>query len=281
VTESESPVSRSPAVSVVIATRDRPALLRRAIAAVLDQDYDGPIDIAVVFDQTQPDTSLNRSTERRTVVVMPNTRTPGLPGGRNTGISATKGSLIAFCDDDDEWLPGKLTLQVEHLVQHPDVTFCSTGIVVDFDGVRTERPSPIPELTVLSLLHNRVTEAHPSTFVFRRVVIDRIGLVDEQIPGGYSEDYDFMIRAARDGTFACLTPPLVSVKWGRTSYFTNRWLTIIDAQRYLMAKHPEFSQDRRGEARIRGQIAFALAASGRRREMLGEIGSVLCRFSLF
>jgi len=273
-------VRSSPSVSVVIATRDRPELLRRAIAAIRDQAYDGPIEIVVVFDQTEPDQSLTDTSPDRTLRVMPNGRTPGLPGGRNTGMAASTGSLIAFCDDDDEWLPGKLDAQVQHLNSRPDVTFCTTGIIIDFDGVRTDRPSPVAELTLPILLHNRVTEAHPSTFLFRREVIDRIGMVDEQIPGGYSEDYDLLLRAARDGTISCLAAPLVSIKWGRTSYFTTRWLTIIDAQRYLMAKHPEFAKDRRGEARVRGQIAFALAAAGKRRAAFAEIGRVLRRWPL-
>ena len=260
----------APAVSVVIATHNRPELLRRAIDAVLAQEYDGPIDIAVVFDQTEPDQSLVQTGDRRSVAVMPNSRTPGLPGGRNTGINATSAELIAFCDDDDEWMPGKLAAQARVFAEHPDVTFCTTGIVINFEGARTDRPSQVDELTVELLVHDRLTEAHPSSFVFRRSIIDRIGLVDEVIPGGYSEDYDFLLRAARDGRVLCLPTPMVNIKWGRTSYFTTRWRTIVDAQRYLMDKHPEFRQHRRAEARTRGQIAFALAALGERRAGAGR-----------
>jgi glycosyltransferase involved in cell wall biosynthesis len=269
-----------PSVSVVIATRDRPELLRKAIAAVLEQEYEGTIDVAVVFDQTEPDRSLEVSGDTRSVAVMANARTPGLPGGRNTGIGATSGQLVAFCDDDDAWLPGKLARQVELLDRRPDITFCTTGVVIDFEGETTDRPSPSSELTVESLVLDRTTEAHPSSFLFRRDVIDRIGLVDEQIPGGYSEDYDFLLRAARDGRVGCVETPLVSIRWGRTSYFATRWVTIVDAQRYLMDKHPEFHQQRRAEARIRGQIAFALAALGRRKEALAEIGRVVWRWPL-
>jgi hypothetical protein len=53
---------------------------------------------------------------------------------------------------------------------------------------------------------------------------------------------------------------------------------IVDAQRYLLAKHPEFADHRRAEARIRGQIAFALAALGERREAFGEIVGVIRRW---
>src|SRR5690606_10467726 len=96
-----SPPTRTPKVSVIIATHQRPELLRRAVDAVLEQRYDGPIECVVVFDQTPVDDSLVRDDVERTVAVVPNTRTPGLAGARNSGILAATGELIAFCDDDD------------------------------------------------------------------------------------------------------------------------------------------------------------------------------------
>ena len=47
------------------------------------------------------------------VLVISNDRKPGLAGARNCGILATKPSYVAFCDDDDRWLPGKLRAQVD------------------------------------------------------------------------------------------------------------------------------------------------------------------------
>jgi len=41
-----------PSVDVVIATRDRLDLLKRAVRSVLDQDYPAEIRIIVVFDQS-------------------------------------------------------------------------------------------------------------------------------------------------------------------------------------------------------------------------------------
>ena len=271
----------SPPVSVVLPTHDRPELLRRAIDAILGQDYPGRIKIIVVFDRAVPDETLIRSDASRSVIVVANDRTPGLPGGRNTGIALTEDAeFVAFCDDDDMWLPGKLQTQVDHMVAHPDVSLATTGIIIDFDGEMNERPSPVDELTVESLVHDRTTEAHPSTFLFRRSALVAVGPVDEQIPGGYSEDYDFLLRIARAGRISCLRQPLVSIRWGRTSYFATRWQMIVDAQRYLIAKHPEFADHRRAEARLRGQIAFALAALGQRRAAFGEIGRVIRRWPL-
>jgi glycosyltransferase involved in cell wall biosynthesis len=283
--------NQSPSVSVVIATRNRPELLKRAIDAVIDQDFDGQVDVLVVFDQTEPDTGLVHNTANRSVRVMNNVCTPGLPGGRNTGIGRVLGptdqpegpigsEYIAFCDDDDMWLPGKLAAQIAYLQAHDDTVLCTTGIIIDFEGVDSPRPSQVDDLTVEALVHDRLTEAHPSSFLFRSSLIERIGLVDEVIPGGYSEDYDFLLRAAKAGRIHCIRQPYVSIRWGRTSYFANRWRMIVDAQRYLMAKHPEFEQHRKAEARIRGQIAFALAALGERRQAFGEIRKVITRWPL-
>lgn len=272
-------MTSAPTVAVVIPTHQRPELLRRAIGAVVDQEYDGKIDVIVVYDRAEPDDSLVASDANRTVTVTTNARTPGLPGGRNTGIGlAGDATYLAFCDDDDMWLPGKLRAQIEHLETHPEVALCTTGIVIDFEGEQSPRPSPMPQLTVESLVHDRTTEAHPSSFVFRMSALREIGDVDEVIPGGYSEDYDFLLRTAKLGTIACLEAPMVSIRWGRTSYFATRWRTIVDAQRYLMDKHPEFRDHRRAEARIRGQVALALAALGERRETMSEIGQIIKRW---
>ena len=44
-----------PSVGVVIPTRNRPELVRKAIAAVREQRYPGELKVLVVYDQTEPD----------------------------------------------------------------------------------------------------------------------------------------------------------------------------------------------------------------------------------
>lgn len=253
-----------PSVSVVIATRDRPQLLVKALAAVHAQDYEGPVECVVVFDQNEPDATLARQDPRRSVVVVANDRTPGLAGARNAGAAASSGELLAFCDDDDEWLPAKLRLQVARLAE-TDADVAVSGIHVSYGGkVITRVPRP-EDVTHAELLRRRVMEAHPSTVVVRRTAFfDTIGQVDEEIPGSYGEDYDWMLRAAEAGPIAVVAEPLVTILWGRTSHFNRKWATISDALQYLLRKHPAFADDARGLARVQGQIAFAHAALGER-----------------
>lgn len=259
---------QKPGVDVVIATHNRPDLLRVALEAVLAQTYDGKITCYVVFDQSEPDLTLERRDDLREVVVVSNDdRAPGLAGARNTGILAGAGAFVAFCDDDDEWLPTKVELQIEQLLSsgHPTSV---TGIIVGYSGHESVRVPPVERMTLEELVRDRVMEAHPSTVMVRREeLVGSIGLVDEEIPGSYGEDFDWILRAAQVGGFAVVGMPLVRVRWGQ-SLFSSRWQTIADAIDYIVAKHPVFLTSPQGLGRLYGRKAFALAALGERREAL-------------
>lgn len=255
-----------PAVSVVVPTHGRPKLLAAAVDAVLAQEYPGPVECVVVYDQTEPDHSIASRGRTRRVVVLANARTPGLAGARNTGALAAQGEVLAFCDDDDQWLPGKLSAQLERMRESGADVVASGIMIASGDKLILRVPSK-DELTVQDLARRRAMEAHPSTVVVRRdAFVDRIGLVDEQIPGSYGEDYDWMLRAATLRPIAIVPRPLVRVLWGRTSFFNRRWRTIAEALQYLVGKHAVLREDPRGLARIYGQIAFAYAALGERRQ---------------
>jgi glycosyltransferase involved in cell wall biosynthesis len=248
-------------VSVVIPTRDRPELLRRAIAAVRAQDYPGPIEVVVVYDRSTPDRSVGGDGVR----VLVNDRAPGLAGARNTGILAAGGELVGFCDDDDEWLPGKLAAQAEAL-ESTGADFACCGIRVTYDGTSFDRVLDLDRVTLAALLRDRMTELHPSTFLMRATALrDHIGLVDEQIPGSYAEDYEFLLRAARHRPLVNVRTPGTLVRWHRDSYFSQRWQTISEALRWLLDRYPEFATEPTGLARVAGQIAFAEAAQGNTR----------------
>jgi glycosyltransferase involved in cell wall biosynthesis len=255
-----------PKVSVVVPTRDRPELLRRAVAAICGQTYKGPVECLVVFDQSDPDLPWEALPADRRLVLVANQRTPGLAGARNSGILAATGELVAFCDDDDEWLPTKLARQVARLLATPSAAVSTTGILVRYQDRTTTRLAPTELVTHCQLLRSRLTELHPSTVLARRrQLLDDIGLVDEQIPGSYAEDYEWLLRAARLAPVLAVPEPLAVIHWHQSSFFADRWRTIIAALTYLVDKHRELQQEPSGLARIYGQIAFAHAALGERR----------------
>ncbi len=255
-------------VSVVIATRDRPLLLRRAIEGVLAQDHGWNIEIVLVFDRCEPDRSLERDEPGVRIRVIDNARSAGLAGARNTGVDAAAHPWVAFCDDDDEWLAGKLEAQFDVLAARPDAVVATTGIFVNYEGSDIPRIPDPSKLTFEGFIHDRMTDVHPSATLFAKSAWGEIGEVDESIPGGYAEDYDWLLRAARVAPIAVATRPLVRVHWHGSSFFFERWKMIDEALDYLVDKYPEFHDDRAGLARIRGQQAVAQAAMGDRKRAI-------------
>jgi glycosyltransferase involved in cell wall biosynthesis len=258
-----------PTVGVVIPTRSRPHLLRRAIDGVLAQDYPGPLRIIVVYDGTPPDYLLARA-GMRPLLVLVNWRTPGLAGARNTGILALDSDLVAFCDDDDVWAPTKLTRQVTALAQRPGAEFVTCAMEVEYDGRVTTRLTGAGAIGLDDLLRSRMAMLHASGFLAaRRSLVDDeegIGLVAEDAPGSQNEDWDLLLRAAKRAQIVHVDEPLVRVLWGRGSLFAFEYATKMASLRWMMARHPEISGCAPGAARVYGQLACWSAAAGNRRD---------------
>jgi glycosyltransferase involved in cell wall biosynthesis len=262
-------MSSQPSVAVVVPTRDRPALLARAVRAILDQVYDGPLEVLVVVDQADPASATEGIAEDPRVRVVANTRKAGLSGTRNTGILLAATDLVAFCDDDDEWLPGKLNAQVSVLGRTAGSEFASCSIEVDFEGSRSVRLAGKSVITHDDLLPSRLSMLHSSTFLIRRAaLVDDIGLIDEDVPGSQNEDWDLLLRASARRPIVHVDDPLVRVYWSTRSYFARDWETKIASRTWMLAQHPDVAASPKGSARVYGQIAFAYAASGERRTAL-------------
>lgn len=260
---------KPPLVSVIIPTRDRPALLTEAVASVMAQDYPGDIECLVVFDQSPIHPLEIVSPAGRSLRYLNNQRTPGLPGARNTGVAAATGDYVAHCDDDDRWRPAKLRLQVALAEAHPKAPAVGCGIAVHYLKGVHDRHFSGPRLTHQHLLGSRVATVHSSSLMGRREsYLERP--FDEEIPKPYIEDYDWLLRTTRDAGPIPIHPEiLVDVVWHPGSFFTHDWVGRADSLEYLLAKHPELGRVRRGSARLFGQIAFARGAAHQRRAAAG------------
>ncbi|MGV9774688.1 glycosyltransferase family 2 protein [Streptosporangium sp. NPDC003464] len=267
----------SPSVGVVIPTRGRrPEQLRSATRAALGQDHPGAVEVVIVVDGADPalvtdqvagllarraPAARREQTAPRGVRVVANRLSPGLPGARNTGIAALGTDLVSFCDDDDEWLPGKVGAQVAALEAEPGAEFSSCAIEVEYGSRRVPRLAGTGLVTRADLVRSRMVMVHSSTFLFRRGTL----WADESAPGGQNEDWDLALRAAARHPIAHVDRPLVRVRWGGSLYAT-RWADRIAGLEWMLARHPDLAVDPRGAARVYGQLAFHHAALGRRRE---------------
>src|SRR5262245_6745812 len=219
---------RWPPVGIVIPTRNRPELLRRTLDGVRAQDYPGPLRTIVVYDQAAPDYLLAHA-GHRPVMVLANWRTPGLSGARNTGILGLDSELVAFCDDDDVWMPSKLRRQVTALLARPGAEFATCAIEVDHSGRLTPRLAGCALVSVDDLARSRMAMLHSSSFLIRRAALvdphTGFGLVAEDAPGSQNEDWDMLLRSARRQPVVHVDEPLVRVLWGRTSHYAYEYAT--------------------------------------------------------
>jgi len=258
-----------PAIGVVIATRNRPNLLRRALDSVLAQNYRGPVRIVVVYDGAPPDRRLVRD-GWRPVSVLENERTPGLAGARNTGILALDGyPLVALCNDDDTWATTKLTRQVLAMRLRPRVLFATCAAEVEYDGRYTPHLARVPELDLDLLSRDPRRVPRPSGFLAHRDALATdhldggIGLLAEDAPDPGGE-WDLLLRAARRGPILHLDVPLVRVLWRPGDADLDGYAARVRALRWMIEHHPEIRERPPAAARLHAEIACWEAAAGRR-----------------
>ncbi len=272
----ETADAQLPTVSVVIPTRGRPELLRETLATIVAQDYAGELEILVVHDREDADPTLAElGAERRPVHSITNDGSPGLAGARNCGVRHTSGEIVASCDDDDLWHPAKIRKQVDRLQSDPRLLAVGTGIRLLMGDRDVDWPGASEVVTHERLLQNRVKELHSSTLAIRRTAFAKAGEYDEELPHGYGEDYDWLLRASRVGRVGVVTEVLADIRKDVPSWFRGKAMNTADALEYLVDKHPDFAEQRRGYARILGQIAYARGTAGDRREALRYSGRAL------
>src|SRR5437867_300620 len=128
-------------VSVVIPTRNRQRLLRRALGSVLAQRQ---VDIEVlVVDEASEDGTADfvRAIADPRVVLVRHDAPRGVAAARNAGLARARAPWVAFLDDDDVWAPTKLALQ---LAAAPAVgaSWVCVGAVVVNEALRIVSGTP-------------------------------------------------------------------------------------------------------------------------------------------
>lgn len=186
---------KKPLVSAIITTHNREKLLKKAIDSVLRQSYSN-IECIVVDDAS--DQSIKKHLEEYAKVkkiryiYIPKNESKGGNHARNIGIKASKGEYIAFLDDDDEWYPDKIQLQVNEISKN--IGFIYTGTVIENNG-KVLNDNPVyyncPEGDLSKEILIRILTV-TSTILVKRDVLYEAGLFDEELK--YWQEYDLCIR---------------------------------------------------------------------------------------
>jgi glycosyltransferase involved in cell wall biosynthesis len=200
--------STSPAVSVIVPAYNRAQLIGRALEALRRQTY-RDFEVVLGDDASTDDTVAvaRKAWPDVKVARLPVNR--GASSARNAAIRASGGRFLAFLDSDDEWLPEKLAVQMDHLQRHPEVAVCACAYRKQGrDGRSTLVPAAHPaDLT--KALHSALDFHGASTPVVRREVLDDVGYQDEDLR--ILEDWDWMLRISQRHRIEVLDEPLAII----------------------------------------------------------------------
>ncbi|MEU8124809.1 glycosyltransferase [Spirillospora sp. NPDC049024] len=127
-----------PDVTIVVATRDRAAELRRSL-----NHHTAPV---IVVDNASSDgTPAAAEAAGATVLRLPSNRGAA---ARNAGAQLAATRYVAFADDDSWWAPGSLERAVEILDAHPRTALLAARVLVGEE----ERLDPVSEAMARSPL---------------------------------------------------------------------------------------------------------------------------------
>lgn len=178
-----------PLVSVIVPAYNGERYIASALQSVFEQDYHS-LEVIVVDDgSSDGSAAIVRSFPEVTYIHQCN---QGVAGARNTGIAAAGGEFIALLDQDDLWLPSKLTRQIGYLLGHPELGYviCKLEFFLE-PGVG--RPSWLKE----KLLSDDHTGYFPSALVARKTTFEQIGCFDPKYKA--ASDSDWFFRANDQG----------------------------------------------------------------------------------
>jgi glycosyltransferase involved in cell wall biosynthesis len=227
-----------PTVSVIIPTYNRATLLPRAVSSVLNQTFQD-LELLVVDDCSKDDTArLVAGFADRRIRYLRQDVNLGCSAARNRAIALSKCAYIAFLDDDDEWLPQKLEIQVERMERgSPKLGVVSAAYlrVNAADGKIISLRVPSARGYAFNELSRANCLGPPSVVVIKRACFEQVGGFDENLRG--FNDYDMWIRIARQFHVDCVEQPLVKYYVHRVRISTNPEIMSAGVDK-MLAKHP-------------------------------------------
>ena len=179
-------------ISVVIPTLNRINTLQRALDSVINQTYK-PAEIIVV-DNGSSDGTLKFLREQYPKITILTENKIGVSSARNKGIKKSINQWIALLDSDDAWHPRKLEIQTsmldsalkEYNLIHTDEIWFRNDKHINQMKKHKKQGGYIFE-RCLSLCC-----ISPSSVLFKKNILDKVGLFDESLP--VCEDYDMWLK---------------------------------------------------------------------------------------
>jgi len=203
-------------ISVVLPTHNRKTrgFLKESIESVLKQDHKD-FELLIIDDGSTDGTSelckLYASREAANTVRYIYQKNGGVSSARNNGIRCARGEYVAFLDDDDIWLPQKLSEQMNLIESRGDDRFGLCYTALELITEQSARTGEIQSLNAdgfvfREMLYKNLVVCTSSVIVPKKI-FDVVGFFDES--SSHAEDYDLWLRISKKYNIYSIDKPLV------------------------------------------------------------------------
>jgi glycosyltransferase involved in cell wall biosynthesis len=202
-------------VDIIIPTFKREQILKRTLDHVKDQSFED-WHCWIAEDGDTPDcrnaVEPYLSDSRFTFLPGKHSGSPSAP--RNRALISGKSPFVAFLDDDDIWLPEKLSKQIQFLDAHPECVILGSQCfrLQDDNADLNSLPFYYKNFELEQIDYFTLIQHNPlmnSTVVIRRWALTRSGLQNSMLDRAGAEDYDLWLRIGVLGEIWRLPEPLI------------------------------------------------------------------------
>jgi LmbE family N-acetylglucosaminyl deacetylase/glycosyltransferase involved in cell wall biosynthesis len=261
-------------ISVIVRTKDRPALLAEAVASIRTTGY--PVEIVVVNDG-----GAHPNVDGATLVEHETSR--GRSEAANAGVKAATNEYISFLDDDDLYYPEHLAT-LANVARGSNATAWYTDAVSAFIDGESREPMRIYARDFdreLLLVDNYIPLP---TLLLRRTDFLDLGGFDADFD--LFEDWDFLIRLSQRGNFVHvprITCEIRHIKGGGSIVLDNPEGSpkFRDARLQVWRKHAAlmgenvfanvFEREKRRAVLVEGDLVEARGARNRNEQEVARL----------
>jgi glycosyltransferase involved in cell wall biosynthesis len=232
-----------PRVSINILTKNRSALLRRALLSAERQTLKDCEMVVVNDGSTDEAETVLKDLTFKDLKIISHAQSTGITQSRQEALLASRGDYVAILDDDDEWVDeDKLKKQAEFLDQHQDYVLVGGGIVINPLG-EIRNYEQIPKFKIQNSKFRAETDKQirstmlfrnnffTSTVMFQReAAIEAGGFVTDQ--DDLAEDYDLWLRMGLLGKMHNF--PEVFTAYSQSNYNKERFQAFLKKQLRLI-----------------------------------------------
>jgi len=236
-------MSKFPLVSIIIPSYNGEKFIAKAIKSVLLQTYKN-WELIIIIDGSNDGSEKIISNFKDKRIKYFKIEHSGSSKTRNTGINKSKGNYIAFLDQDDVWLPEKLSIQMEYIDRFGSdigLIYCSNYKLEDGRIIIGKRKSIKEEYIIRDYNYHGVIL--PSSALLRRETFNDAGLFDEKLE--LRVDHDLWIRISRRYKFLYLRKPLFIYVMHPEQIHRNKKLAI-KSREIILNKYRNSLEEMRG-----------------------------------